>query len=289
MAMDIQWDQLSKVQWQGLLAAQPYGLRQEWHYGESMACLGARVGRALVFEAGQAVAMAQVLQRPGLRVIGQGPVWLTSLDEDQKRCIIRRLARHCGACIVTPSQALAGWGMVPLITPKSSALWNIEHSPGELRKGLCGKWRNRLLRAEKTVKPTLLSLQKLRELVAHEAAQRQNRDYHNLPGAIATDWLGDSLALGWFSRGALQAGMVFLIHGQTASYFLGCASDVARAVFAHGPILWQAALDLELRGVRVLDLGDVNTETGASLARFKLGTGAKVVTMGATCLILPSM
>ena len=38
--------------------------------------------------------------------------------------------------------------------------------------------------------------------------------------------------------------MVFLIHGQTASYFLGWASDAGRAAFAHGPILWQAALAL---------------------------------------------
>jgi len=286
--MEIQWDQLTKVQWQARLATQPYGLRQDWDFGQSMACLGARVGRAVVFEAGQAVAMAQVLQRPGLRVIGQGPVWLAPLVDAQKRGIIRRLARHCGACIVTPAQPLAGWGMVPLITPKASALWNIQQSPEALRKGLSGKWRNRLVRAEDAVKPTSLALPKLRELIAHEATQRRARGYHNLPGELATDWFGKSLALGWFSHGALQAGMVFLIHGHTASYFVGWASALGRAAFAHGPILWQAALNLRNRGVRGLDLGDVNTDRGASLARFKLGTGARVVTPGATCLILPS-
>ncbi len=287
--MDIHWDQLSKAQWQGQLATHAYGLRQDWVFGQAMALLGAKVSRAVVFDAGHAVAMAQVLQRPGLRVIGQGPVWLTSLKDRQKRRVIRCLARHCGACIVTPAQPLAGWGMVPLITPKTSALWNIHRSPEALRKGLNGKWRNRLVRAEDTVKPSPLNQSQLQDLIAEEAAQRQKRGYHNLPGAMAADWSGDSLAIGWQSAGGLQAGMVFLIHGQTASYFLGWASDVGRAAFAHGPILWQSALALGRQGVRVLDLGDVNTDTGASLARFKLGTGAGLVTAGPTCFILPSM
>ena len=179
--------------------------------------------------------------------------------------------------------------MVPLVTPKTTALWNIHQSPEILRKGLHGKWRNRLVRAEESVKPSLLGQSQLRDLIAQEAAQRQKRGYHNLPGAMTADWTGDRLAMGWHSHGALQAGMVFLIHGQTASYFLGWASDAGRAAFAHGPILWQAAVALGRRGVRVLDLGDVNTDAGASLARFKLGTGAGLVTAGPTCFILPMM
>jgi lipid II:glycine glycyltransferase (peptidoglycan interpeptide bridge formation enzyme) len=81
--------------------------------------------------------------------------------------------------------------------------------------------------------------------------------------------------------------MVFLIHGWAASYYLGWASALARKVFAHGPILWQAALALRGKGVRMLDLGEVNTDTGAGLARFKLGTGARVVAAGPSCLVLP--
>ena len=38
--MDIHWDQLSKAQWQARLPAQPYGLRQDWDFGQAMAVLG---------------------------------------------------------------------------------------------------------------------------------------------------------------------------------------------------------------------------------------------------------
>ena len=286
--MDIRWDQDSKQQWQARLASQPFvALRQDWAFGAAMGQLGAKMGRAVILDGRQEVAIVQVLQQPGLRVIGQGPVWLKPLEPAQKRRVIRRLACHVGACIVTPQEPLAGWGLVPLITPRASALWCIDHPPERLRRGLQGKWRNRLVKAEGAVQPVPLRGQKLHELVAQEAAQRQARGYRNLPGRLALDWPGETLALGWHAGGALQAGMVFLIHGQTASYFLGWASPMARALFAHGPILWQVALALQKRGVRWLDLGDVNTDSGASLARFKLGTGAEVSTAGATCLIVP--
>jgi hypothetical protein len=52
-------------------------------------------------------------------------------------------------------------------------------------------------------------------------------------------------------------------------------------------MLWQAALSLRSQGVKSIDLGDVNSESGAALARFKLGTGAGVKVAGATCLVLP--
>lgn len=287
--MDIRWDQDSEHVWHARLACQPMvALRQDWAFGVTMRRLGTQVGRAAILDGAQTVAIAQVLQRSGLRVIGQGPVWLTPLETAQKRRIVRRLAWYCGACIVTPQEPLAGWGLMPLITRKASAIWNIDQSPQNLRQGLTGKWRNRLFRAEAAVKPTLLQTAELRELVAQEAVQRRARGYRNLPGALALDWPGETLAMGWHASGMLQAGMVFLMHGHSASYFLGWASPTARAAFAHGPILWQSALALRARGVRLLDLGDVNTETGARLALFKLGTGAGVVTAGATCLVLPN-
>lgn len=287
--MDIRWDQLTKPQWQTHLASQEYGLRQDWDFGLAMGQMGAGCARAVVSHRGTPVALAQVLIRHRLRVIGQGPVWLVPLEPWQKRQVIRQLAHYCGASIVTPREPLAGWGMIPIITAQTSALWHIGQSPKILRAGMHGKWRNRLLRAEGVVHPTQLGVQKLSPLIAMEAAQRSARGYRNLPGALAAHWQGGRMAIGWHTNGALQAGMVFLIHGQTASYFLGWASDAARKVFAHGPMLWQAALALRERGVQTLDLGEVNTDIGASLARFKLGTGAGLQTPGATCLVLPQV
>jgi lipid II:glycine glycyltransferase (peptidoglycan interpeptide bridge formation enzyme) len=41
---------------------------------------------------------------------------------------------------------------------------------------------------------------------------------------------------------------------------------------------------LQQRGVRLLDLGGVNTQRSAGIARFKLGTGGRVLTLAGTYL-----
>lgn len=51
-------------------------------------------------------------------------------------------------------------------------------------------------------------------------------------------------------------------------------------------MLWQAALVLRGQGVQRLDLGAVDA-TNPGLARFKLGTGARLVSLGPSSLVLP--
>lgn len=288
--MDILWDQIDEAGWQARVAGlRDLPLRQSWDYGAAMQRLGATPRRAVLRHAGREVALVQVMQRRGLRLINQGPIWLEDATEADKRCALRGLACHPGATIATPDMPLAGWGLIPLITGRSRALWQIGEEAETVRQGLHGKWRNRLRKAEAQVRPKPLRGAALEQLMAQEAAQRHARGYRNLPGALALHWPGQSLALGWHAEGALQAGMVFLIHGPSASYFLGWASARGRAAFAHGPLLWQAMLALRARGVQQLDLGDVDSGQGAALARFKLGTGAKVQAMGASCLVLPPL
>jgi hypothetical protein len=282
MGMEIIWDQLGAAEWQNRLdGAGHWGLQQSWHYGAAMQAHGAKVGRAQI----GGVAMVQVVQRGGLRLVHQGPVWLAPLGQGQKRAVLRRLARCAQITVATPQTSLAGFGMVPLITARTHALWHLDRA--DLRAGLHGKWRNRLLKAESLLRPAPLKDEKsLRFLIAQEGAQRLARGYKALPGEMALGW-ADRLVMGWRAGGAVQAGMVFLVHGSFATYHLAWASATARAAFAHGPILWQAALALRARGVTRLDLGEVNTEAGAALARFKLGTGAQATQIGATALILP--
>ena len=81
--------------------------------------------------------------------------------------------------------------------------------------------------------------------------------------------------------------MCFVRHGAMATYHMGWAGDAARAKGVHGVMLWQAALALRAEGVERLDLGMVDHEAAAGLARFKLGTGAALVALGATVLVLP--
>lgn len=91
----------------------------------------------------------------------------------------------------------------------------------------------------------------------------------------------------WRQAGAFSAGMAFVVHGQSATYHLGWASQASKAVGVHGLMLMRAAEALRAEGVRWLDLGSVDTEAAPGLARFKLGTGAELRRLGATCLVLP--
>ena len=74
------------------------------------------------------------------------------------------------------------------------------------------------------------------------------------------------------------AGMLFLIHGEAATYQVGWTNDVGRDQHAHNLILWHGIQELQSRGIRVLDLGGVNTIRSAGIARFKMSTGGKVIT-----------
>jgi len=71
--------------------------------------------------------------------------------------------------------------------------------------------------------------------------------------------------------------MLFLIHGRRATYHVGWTSEAGRDNAAHNLILWTAMKELKARGVATLDLGGVNTQSGAGIARFKLETGGAVL------------
>jgi hypothetical protein len=81
--------------------------------------------------------------------------------------------------------------------------------------------------------------------------------------------------------------MAFVRHGATATYHLAWGSDAARAAGVHPVMLTRAAEALVAEGVRWLDLGSVDSEAAPGLARFKLGTGARLHRLGATMLVLP--
>jgi lipid II:glycine glycyltransferase (peptidoglycan interpeptide bridge formation enzyme) len=63
---------------------------------------------------------------------------------------------------------------------------------------------------------------------------------------------------------------------------VGWTSDQGRELNAHHLILWRAIEELRERGVRTLDLGGVNTVRSAGVARFKMRTGGKVLTLAGT-------
>lgn len=254
-------------------------LQQSQTYAAAVASCGARV-RWLEGETGPILAVERGLVRLISRAgIGSG-------DAPVRCHTLRALARWPGITVATPETAVAGFGLVPLVTPMHHAIWCL--AP-DLRAGMARNWRGHLRQAERAgLGVRRGDARTMETLIRLEAVQRAKRRYRALPEGFTRALPPGALRLWeWRQAGAAQAAMCFVVHGGAASYHLGWGSDTARAAGVHQLMLTRAAEDLRAEGVRWLDLGSVDTEQAPGLARFKLGTGADLRRLGATCLVLP--
>lgn len=256
-------------------------LQQSAPYAAAVRLSGARV-----IEADLTVGRALVVERGRVRLVSRGPMWEAGTGEADKRRALRRFARWPGVTIVTPEVAVAGLGLIPLVTPMHHAVWDLT---GDLRARLRPKWRNHLAAAERRG----LTFERDREgalerLLQAEAVLRGARRYQALPATFSAALPQDSQRLWeWHWQGRVGAAMCFVRHGATASYHMAWAGPAARGLAVHQAMLWQASLALRGEGVRWLDLGSVNSDDAPGLAGFKLGTGAGLRRLGATLLVMP--
>lgn len=229
---------------------------------------------------------ARVRWLDGVLAVERGRLRLVSRVAGLDRAGLRRLARWPGVTVVTPEEHVSGFGFLPLVTPMHHAVWEL--GP-DLRAGMAGKWRNRLVAAERAgVRVRRGGADCLPTLLDREGRQRRARGYRALSEGFSSALPSGAMRCWeWRQAGAMQAAMAFVVHGASATYHLGWASEAAKAAGVHGVMLTRAAEALRAEGVRWLDLGSVDTEAALGLARFKLGTGAALRQLGATCLVLP--
>ena len=256
-------------------------LQQSSVYAGAVARLGARVRREDL-----GCGDALVLQRGRLQSVLRGPVWQPGVADEDRRRALRRLARWPGVTVITPEEELRGLGLIPLITPMHHAVLNLVP---DLRKGMGRNWRNHLRQAERAgVRVRCGDLATLERLIDAEAGMRDARRYHALPaGFLRAVPESDLRVWEWRQAGAMQAAMVFIRHGGSASYQMAWASEAARRASVHHLMLTRAAEALAAEGVRWLDLGSLDTDRAPGLARFKLGTGAALRRLGSSILVLP--
>jgi lipid II:glycine glycyltransferase (peptidoglycan interpeptide bridge formation enzyme) len=196
--------------------------------------------------------------------------------------------------VLTPDEAAGDGlsGMRRIMTGDATVLIDLTQDEAALRADMESSWRNKLSKAERSelvVQKAGLKPAQYRWLLEAETRQRQKRGYRAMPLELTERWQeakadgagGDKSAGIAVFRADLKrdaaAGMLFLIHGARATYHVGWTSEEGRATAAHNLILWSAMKELKERGVRVLDLGGVNTQSGAGIARFKLETGGNVL------------
>jgi hypothetical protein len=270
--MTITWNDMPREAWDAAHAGAGASHQQDWAYGVALKAVspGVDVLRAAVRRAdGTLVALAQAAARP-FAMVGRfalcthGPVWV---GEGLK-------------------------GLRRVMTGDATVLIDLTKDEDALRAAMESSWRNKLSKAERSelvVQKAGLKPAQYRWLLDAEAKQRVKRGYRSMPTEMTERWQDAKADGAGGDRGAglavfradlkrdAAAGMLFLIHGKRATYHVGWTSDEGRTHAAHNLILWTAMKELKARGVAVLDLGGVNTQSGAGIARFKLETGGRVL------------
>ena len=177
-------------------------------------------------------------------------------------------------------------GFRQIITPAHIAEWNL--CQPDPRTALHPKWRNQLVKGEAQhvrifEKVWDGSPHVLFEQAERLALQRGFKGYpFKLLSAYAKQNVDGAVLFEAHHRNSLVGACLILRHGATASYQTAWASATGKAIQAPRLLLWNAARHMAGRGHSKLDLGCVETDRSAGLARFKLGTGAQIRQLGGT-------
>jgi hypothetical protein len=304
--MQISWNQIDQKTWDAAHARTGGYLQQDWAYGASLLTKEVSCHRAHVVMHGETVAMAQFICRrygwvAGFAICSRGPLWLQNLSATEKALVYRALKRSLPVArprfalfspdLTNPDDASLA-GLVRAMTGYSTVLIDLLQSPDILRSAMEGKWRNRLVAAERSDLQIIRLAAEPSQyawLLAEESAQRDTKSFHGLPVKFVENFMHartDSnktvLILQAESKGQRVAAMLFLIHGTTATYHVGWSNDAGRAVNAHNLLLWRAFEELQARSIHTLDMGGINTRSLPGISRFKIGSGGKVVTYAGT-------
>ena len=307
--LTISWNELPRAQWDAAHVRSAGSYQQDWAYGVALkaASPSVQILRASVARAdGSVIALAQVVARP-FALLGRfalcthGPAWVGDVTADEKREAYRLLRKSLPQSwprllVFTPDEpagdASGLKGMSRVMTGDATVLIDLTKDEAALRSAFESSWRNKLSKAERSdlvLQKSGLKPAQYRWLLDAETRQRQKRGYRAMPLDLTERWQdakadgangdrGAGLAVFRADMGRdPAAGMLFLIHGSRATYHVGWTSDAGRENAAHNLILWSAMKELKAKGVKILDLGGVNTQSGAGIARFKLETGGAVL------------
>lgn len=218
-----------------------------------------------------------------------------------RRSALRNLPRRHFRIIIPEDCSRTGLGPfnngLPILTPQHVAELNLSGSgTDDLWRGMHGKWRNRLRRAldgPLTVREIPLEYTHHAPLLHLEQTQRVKRGYSSYPlgflAAYSETAKDQTYLIQARLNGETLAFMLFLIHGAVATYAIGWTGAKGRRNHAHNLLMWHAMTGSRDRGIRRIDLGSLDTDRGRSLARFKLGCGARARPLGPTLLIPPGV
>ena len=227
-----------------------------------------------------------VIRRFGVNYAARGPVWREEPNAQTLRAARLRLINSNGA----DTHALYAAGFRQVMTPATVAELPIFPDHCQMITRMQAKWRNIWRRAQDT--PLVFShrpfhAEKHAWLLHADLAQQKRKSFRALPHGIIHGYPAQDTRI-WQAHldGEPAAGMLFLRHGNIATYHLGYAGMTGRKYGAHHAMLMQAAHWFAQQDVTQIDLGLLDTENTPGLARFKIGSGAVAHKLGGTWLRL---
>lgn len=312
MKCEIIWNNLSLDEWQTRFAAIPRSnILQSYDYAIAQAKTAQQKARwGLIMMEGKEAGLVQIMESSILWgafhavILDRGPLWFSGFGGaahisaffkefnaqfpkrlGRKRRIIPEVADG-GAALGILKQA--GLSRIDEQTSYQSLWWDLREDEDAARAGLRPNWLGSLKKAEKSDLHIEWDAQGkfYPWLRGHYVLDKAMRGYNgispklldNLAALITLSRAPPSplMIIGKASKeGEDIAGILILLHGQSATYQIGWSSDIGRKYAAHHLLLWQARQRLTKYGINDFDLGGFNEiEAAAGLKNFKTGTGA---------------
>ena len=260
-------------------------LQQHPNFGRALRHIGVQVNSVTVSGA----APVQVIRRYGINYVARGPVWLSghSTRPNDLRMAKLHLINSNGG----DAQGLHAAGYRRIMTAAHVAELTVTADADGMAAHMQAKWRNVWRRSQNSplrIRHAQFAPAKHQWLLQADLAQQKQKRFRALPHALIHAYPRHDVTVCTADmNGVIVAGMLFLRHGACATYHLGWTNDDGRAHAAHHRMLIDAAMHLAGVGVQRLDLGTVDTQSAPGLARFKIGSGAKIHPLGGSWIRFP--
>ncbi len=299
----VAWEGATKAEWDEICGSGDFApVYQSFAYGEALNQMGRNALHIRLYAGDNliGVALIEVRKLMGAFTIAhimRGPIWHNKTPNTQTKIAAINVLhkglpiRGAHALFIVPDGTddivLKGSGYKRVMTGYHTALLDISDDEAEISARLNGKWRNRLRAAEKSdlrILPISKKPEKYSWLLEQETNRQQKVGYRTHANALAPFYqsiVGKRSLFAFEAKNGIDrvGGALFLKHGTNATYHIGWTNDDGKNLNANNLLLWHAIKALKKEGVKTLDLDGLNTDFNPGIARFKIGTGAKVVSM----------
>lgn len=231
--------------------------------------------------------------------LNRGPLWFmenpgeellkefakTFDAEFPRRCLRRRRWLPEWEYSESAEKILQECGFQPKSSQYKTCRLDLTSSIDALKAGMKKSWRNALSKAERAgirVEYDTQGIHLELFLQCYFKHKLKKKYLVQSPGFIREEVkaalpFDEALMLWAHEEGEVAAGILVLLHGNSASYRVGWITERGRQVNAHNLLLWKAIEFLKDRHIQYLDLGGIDPEKGVGITQFKQGLGGEEV------------